>query len=567
MQIAIALAQTSDDAQSAVQWNGIIHGIGYNFNKLFVDNNNALVYDHLNIDGTPDNQVRPNQLFTLDLIKEPDIRAKVFRNVTEKLVYPWGVASLSQDDPNFHPYHHYSPYYVQDAAYHNGIVWTWLAGRWIDAATSYNLQDLSYQVTGNMVHQILDRGAVGTLSELLDAIPRPNEKEPQLSGTFSQAWSLAEFLRSFYQSYLGCTVDALVPRLTVVPKLPSSITHVRFNIPIRSYRIDAEYQIKNNTGNLYFSSPKDAPETEIKLEWTFKDGTTRIYASKLPPDGHLTFKIEDKGVTEITDEGSKTLNSNLEKTTVPASLFEGIKLATPYLRPDLKALKGPSYRVLTNAEIKADNSKSKLLFDKDDRAGDDKGNGSYTYPLTTNLKAGSLDITHFSVSADDKNMFFRLTFRNLSNPGWHPEYGFQLTYAAIAIDKDGKPKSGEVKVGANSNYLLNSKYAYEDVIYIGGGIRIADSKGETIAQYLPAPGDEKNPLGNTEQKTISFSIPLSILGTPNALWHYAVLIGAQDDHGGAGVGEFRAVGPEAKEWLGGGKKNSNDPNVYDVILP
>jgi glycogen debranching enzyme len=567
MQIAIAMAQTCNDAQSAIQWNGIIHGIGYNFNKMFVDDKNGFVYDHLNIDGLPDYQIRPNQLFTLNLIQDRDVRARVFRNVTEKLVYPWGVASLSQDDPNFHPYHHYSPYYVQDAAYHNGIVWTWLAGRWIDAAASYNLQDLSYQVTDNMVHQILDRGAVGTLSELLDAVPRPNQKEPQLSGTFSQAWSLAEFLRSFYQSYLGCTVDALVPRLTVVPKLPSSITHARFNIPIRTYRIDVEYEIKNHAGNLYFASPANAAETEIKLEWTFKDGTTRFYVSQLPPNGRLTFKLDDDKVTEITDAGSKIMDSSLEKAVVSPALFDGIKLAAPYIRPDLKALKGPSYRVLTNKEIKAADTNAKIVFEKSDPTGDDKGNGFYTYPLSTNLKAGSLDITRFTVSSDDKNLYFRLTFRNLSNPGWHAEYGFQLTYAAIAIDKDGKPKSGEVKVGANSNYILDSKYAYEDIIYVGGGVRIADAKGETIAEYLPAAGDEKNPLGNTGSKTVSFAVPIDILGTPNPSWHFTVLVGAQDDHGGAGVGEFRNVGPVAQEWLGGGKKNSNDPNVYDVILP
>ncbi|HLX11453.1 MAG TPA: glucodextranase DOMON-like domain-containing protein, partial [Bacteroidota bacterium] len=68
-------------------------------------------------------------------------------------------------------------------------------------------------------------------------------------------------------------------------------------------------------------------------------------------------------------------------------------------------------------------------------------------------------------------------------------------------------------------------------------------------------------------KSILFSIPIDLIGTPDSKWRFAAFIGAQDDHGGAGVGEFRSVEKEAKEWIGGGKANPNDPNIYDWILP
>ena len=179
-----------------------------NFPKYFIDPTTHLLYDHLNADGTPDTQLRPNQLFVVGGGNPFHIRSSdIFREVTTKLVYPYGVASLWQQDPDFHPYHHYEPFYVQDAAYHNGIVWTWLAGAWTDLAAQAGRPDIAAIVTGAMVHQILDRGAAGTLSELLDAVPRPGEKEPRLSGAYSQAWSLAEFVRSFYQDYLGILPD------------------------------------------------------------------------------------------------------------------------------------------------------------------------------------------------------------------------------------------------------------------------------------------------------------------------------------------------------------------------
>jgi carbohydrate-binding DOMON domain-containing protein len=187
--------------------------------------------------------------------------------------------------------------------------------------------------------------------------------------------------------------------------------------------------------------------------------------------------------------------------------------------------------------------------------------------LTPSLEPGSLDITNFSVALDDKNIYFSLRFRNLSNPGWHPEYGFQLTYGAIAVDKDGKQSSGQVLVGRNAKFVLNKMDAFENIIYFGGGISLENASGDILAEYRPVSGDEKNPLGSVETKTVSFAIPLEILGKPSPRWKYTVLVGAQDDHGGAGIGEFRNVAANASEWVGGGKKKPDDPNVYDVILP
>jgi len=56
------------------------------------------------------------------------------------------------------------------------------------------------------------------------------------------------------------------------------------------------------------------------------------------------------------------------------------------------------------------------------------------------------------------------------------------------------------------------------------------------------------------------------LGVITAQSKISVLIGAQDDHGGGGVGEFRSVEKDAGEWTGGGKKNSKDHNVYDFLF-
>src|ERR1041385_3307860 len=209
----------SGDRRSIALWKGIRDTLAANFKADFISPEDGVVYDHLRADGSADTSNRPNQLFAADLIKEPNARLRMFERVTRTLVYRHGVATLSQDDGNFHPFHHHVPYYVPDEAYHNGIVWPWLAGRWIDLAAGYGMQDTAFEVTENYVHQILDRGAAGTLPELIDAAPRPGQTEPDLSGAYSQAWSLAEFVRSFYQGYLGVEADAPGSTLTLKPQI------------------------------------------------------------------------------------------------------------------------------------------------------------------------------------------------------------------------------------------------------------------------------------------------------------------------------------------------------------
>ena len=96
-------------------------------------------------------------------------------------------------------------------------------------------------------------------------------------------------------------------------------------------------------------------------------------------------------------------------------------------------------------------------------------------------------------------------------------------------------------------------------------MQLEDTTGKVIVAYIPIPGDETNPLGNAHTRTINFALPLSYLGRPGPGWTLTILAGAQDDHGGSGLGDFRTVNPEAGEWNGGGKRNPDDPNVYDVL--
>ncbi len=550
------------DVKSNRSWSQQLETLKKNFTRHFI--RNGRVVDHLNKDGSADKQLRPNQIFTSSLLDE-GTRASVLRSVVNDLTYHYGVASLSQNDDNFHPYHQHDRYYPKDAAYHNGTVWTWVQGAVISELCNAGTQELAAQVTENSVHQILDRGAVGTQSELIDAIARPGEREPRLSGTFSQAWNLGEFIRNFYDDYLGIRVDLLHHHLVLRPSLPRSFGNVKATINLngRSLPIEIERTERTTTVQINGANLRKGGTAEVILPLPKGDRSSTSF--RLPAQSVARLSMRNTSSTLLIDGISEnTLTTQYFKNSRPKGGF--MRLAEPKLRGQLQSMQGPAYPLLSHRTIKSTSTSGRIICDELDPANDDKGTGAFTYPLNALLKNGSLDLLGFKVFADKQNAYFNLKFRALSNPGWHPEYGFQLTYIAIAVDEDGIKNSGKRLVGQNANFLLTEEYAYEKLLLVGGGVRLEDKNGNILAAYIPTEADVANPLGDADAGTISFAIPLSYLGVPSKSWRFTVLVGAQDDHGGAGIGEFRSVKKEAGEWHGGGKKSADDPNVYDVLL-
>jgi carbohydrate-binding DOMON domain-containing protein len=160
--------------------------------------------------------------------------------------------------------------------------------------------------------------------------------------------------------------------------------------------------------------------------------------------------------------------------------------------------------------------------------------------------------------------YCELRFRALSDPGWHPEYGFQLTFAGIAIDEDGTAGTGRTTIPYNSNYSLSGERGYEKLVVVGGGVRIEDAGGKILAAYVPGEEDAQRPFAVADSGVIRFALPLRYLGTPGK-WRYTIIAGGQDDHGGAGIGEFRTVNPDQGEWNGGGRMSSTESNIYDDL--
>ena len=221
-----SLARLMNDTANADKWEQKALQLASNFERDYCNKADTLIYDHLNSDGTPDKQYRPNQLFCFDLIGDEQFTKAVTLKAWQNLAYPWGVASLEQHDSQFHPYHHWDQKYHFDDAYHNGTVWLWLNGIFMQRMIECGEVETAWGLFCNMNRQALKEGAIGSLSECADAYPHPGKQWADRSGTFLQAWSNAEQLRVWYQCFLGIRPDLLNGVVTVKPMLPKEISRL-----------------------------------------------------------------------------------------------------------------------------------------------------------------------------------------------------------------------------------------------------------------------------------------------------------------------------------------------------
>ncbi len=199
---------------------------------------------------------------------------------------------------------------------------------------------------------------------------------------------------------------------------------------------------------------------------------------------------------------------------------------------------------------------AEILFQATDPAGDDTGDGDYVYPTHPSFgSGGQADILACTISRDEDNFLVEMKFRDLVDP-W--QVGNRLTFVAIAVDT---AEGGQDMLGHNAGAYLENPSELQ-IFLAGDTCEIVDIQGNTLSTGAIC-------RVNHEKDIMQFSVPLSDLGQPLRRWKYTIAVGLQDDYGGGGLGDFRAVEEQAQEWRGGGGVDDLDidPNIYDLILP
>ena len=252
---AAELADYMGEDDDAARWRRLADKLVANFRNDFVDKDNNLLYDHLNADGTPDRQLRPNTMYAYEMLQDDSVAMNDMRNLWSKLVYQWGVSTLDQYDDQFHPYHELWHRYHKDDAYHNGTVWLWLNGQAMQRMIEFGQTEKAYGLFNTMLQQSMSFGAVGSLSECADAWLRPGQDWVRLSGTFLQAWSNGEQIRAWKQWFVGIRPDMLSGKIMVAPRLPYPYS-------------DLEETVCVADGEIRFRSDCNMSRTRYVYEWT-----------------------------------------------------------------------------------------------------------------------------------------------------------------------------------------------------------------------------------------------------------------------------------------------------------
>jgi glycogen debranching enzyme len=120
----------------------------------------------------------------------------VFEVVRDRLLTPVGLRSLAPGHRDFKA-QYYGDLRARDAAYHQGTVWAWLAGPFVDVWLKINPADKAGARAAcleGFVPHLNDYG-IGTLGEIFDA-----EAPYVARGCIAQAWSVAEVLRAWLRT-------------------------------------------------------------------------------------------------------------------------------------------------------------------------------------------------------------------------------------------------------------------------------------------------------------------------------------------------------------------------------
>lgn len=178
------------------------------FNRQFWNEAAGYLYDV--VDGTArDASMRPNQIFAVSLhhsMLSSERARRVVEAVERELLTPYGLRSLAPTDPQYSGRYGGGPA-ERDAVYHQGTVWAWLVGPFVNAyLKAHGRTPETVGHARNLLAPLvahLKAACLGHVSEIFDG-DAPHAPR----GAVAQAWSAAELLRALVEDVQDVRPDA-----------------------------------------------------------------------------------------------------------------------------------------------------------------------------------------------------------------------------------------------------------------------------------------------------------------------------------------------------------------------
>ena len=169
------------------------------FCSLFWNETAGYLNDCILPDGSIDDSLRPNQIFAVSLPFSPlstQQQTAVVNVVRKELLTPYGLRTVAAGDTRYKGTYT-GPPRQRDEAYHQGTVWPYLIGPFVEAYLKVNnfsrkSKAEAAQFIQPLLQHLTDDGCLGQICEIFDGDPPHRPK-----GCFAQAWSVAELIRAY----------------------------------------------------------------------------------------------------------------------------------------------------------------------------------------------------------------------------------------------------------------------------------------------------------------------------------------------------------------------------------
>jgi predicted glycogen debranching enzyme len=203
LRAAAFLADLMDDEQMYAAYEIHAEKVRASFEEKFWYEEGGYLYDTIGENG-PDASIRPNQIFAISM-ESPVISGekaeRILDCVARHLLTPFGLRTLAPGHPDYKP-RYKGDQTARDLAYHQGTVWPWLMGAYIDAFL--NVKGESREVFAGAKRLLeplirhMNEAGVGSISEVFDGDP------PHVpGGAIAHATSVAEVLRVYVKVMHG----------------------------------------------------------------------------------------------------------------------------------------------------------------------------------------------------------------------------------------------------------------------------------------------------------------------------------------------------------------------------
>ena len=217
LNIGSELAQIVGDSYNQKIWRQKAEQLALKIDQEYWNEEAEFYFDTIRKNGSKDSSIRPNALVLLltDAIKDPRKANSVIKRIEqEDMTTSWGVRTLSNLDPKYHP-----------ALYHDGAVWPLVTGWAALAEIKAGRSEQALYYINCMAERILAEN--GMFAETYKG-----DKPDPFNSCILQAWSISMYVHALREMMLGMKFNLLENRISFKPQIGGSLlqehTHFAF---------------------------------------------------------------------------------------------------------------------------------------------------------------------------------------------------------------------------------------------------------------------------------------------------------------------------------------------------